>query len=113
MSMPLNLFPFNAVLGWGTAGSRTEPCQGSRVVAESQEFCGLLEKSDLCMRVHCFDAGLICQLPVSLTSGRMLLVSLTSEFECSNVDSLFDLWGSIHGEQSHVTSHKSYPLSIP
>jgi hypothetical protein len=100
MSMPLNLFPFNAVLGWGTAGSSTDPCQGSRVVAESQEFSGLLENSELCMRVHCFDALPMCQIPVSLASGNMLLVSVTSELECSNVDSLFDLWGSIHGEHS-------------
>jgi hypothetical protein len=102
MSVPLNLFPFNAVLSWGTAVSSTEPCQGSRVVAESQEFCGLLEKPELCMWVHCFDAEPMCQIPVSLASGNMLLVSVTSELECSNVDSLFDLWGSIHGEQSFL-----------
>lgn len=70
------------------------------MVAESQEFCDLLGKPDLCMQVHCFDAGLMCQIPVSLASGIMLLVSVTSELECSTVDSLFDLWGSIHGEQS-------------
>jgi hypothetical protein len=57
MSLPLNLFPFNAVLSWGTAGNSMEPYQGSRVVAESQELCDLLEKPELCMRVHCFDAG--------------------------------------------------------
>jgi len=77
-----------------------KPCQGSRVVAESQEFCDLLEKPELCMQVHCFDAGPMCHIPVSLASGNVLQVSVTSELECSTVDSLFDLWGSIHGEQS-------------
>ena len=43
MSMLLNLFPFNAVLSWGTAGSSNEPCQGTRVDVEALEFRGLLE----------------------------------------------------------------------
>jgi hypothetical protein len=60
MSMPLNLFPFNAVLRLaGAAECTKQPCQGSRVVAEPQEFCGLLEKPELYMQVHCFEAGLV------------------------------------------------------
>ena len=51
------------------------------------------------MQVHCFDAGPICDIPVSLAYGVMLLVSLTSVLEYSVLDSRFDLWGSIHSEQ--------------
>jgi hypothetical protein len=85
------LLPFQV---WESARSHTEPCQGSRVVAELQEWHDLLKKpepSELCARVHCRDAEPTCKMPISLASCDKRQVSGAAELQHINVHSLFDL----------------------
>jgi len=93
---------FIAVFNWGTTKSHTEPCQGSRVVAEREE-CHYLPKipgwNVLFVLVHCCKVAPRPRPPISVDSCDKQQVSDVLKRVDKTVGLQFGLVESTHNEQ--------------